>query len=711
VTLAEILKEQGYTTGAVIAAFILDSRFGLNQGFDTYNEKFDEELNTIGIAERRGGEVTKYGIEWIDEHKDQPFFLFLHYYDPHATYDPPEAFRMSEFSDRRLLYSDEIAYTDHCIGQVIEKLKNLGLYDSTLIIVTGDHGEALGEHFETTHGYFIYEETTKVPLIFKLPGRSQPKKVKDVVGLIDIVPTVCSLVGVEPPSGIQGVDLSMYFTKHGKIAEERYLFSESMQPTKIDCSSLLSVVTNRFKYIQTTRPELYDLINDPQERKNIVDEHPQKARIMQDQLRQILEESVRKIGTDSQLTLDEESKNRLGALGYIAGESVTEDFSFDQSKDDPKDFIDFQIISSQTGPLIHDKQYAKARELIETLLKRRPNFALGHERLSRIDLAEGKTEEAIERLKKALEMKPELPDSHNNLAMIYIEQKEYDQAYKHLSKALDINPDHLYACNNMADLLFKQDKSDEALAQWKRSLTIKRNQPDVCNNVGRLYVQQGEYNEAMKYYLKSLEYEPAQSRVQNSLGLIFIQLNKPDDAILCYSESLKMDPNQPKVYNTWGLILSQQGQFDQAISKFSESLMLEPDQEAIQNNIADIYFQQGKNDLAIMYWRKALEIKPDMVIALNNMAWLKAVHDQEPYYDPNEAVRLAERAVKLTEDQEPGLLDTLSVAYASAGRFDEAIKAAEKAIELALSSQQDELADVIKNHLELYKAGQPYLVE
>ena len=164
VTLAEILSDAGFATGAAISAFVLDSQFGINQGFDDYFDRFEKPLEDDQVLERPGGETTDVAIEWLEKNKDKRFFFFLHYYDPHTKYEPPEPFASQYASNP---YAGEIAYTDHCIRQVLDKLKELGLYDSTLVIITSDHGEMLGEHGELTHMYFIYQGAIKVPLIIK----------------------------------------------------------------------------------------------------------------------------------------------------------------------------------------------------------------------------------------------------------------------------------------------------------------------------------------------------------------------------------------------------------------------------------------------------------------------------------------------------------------------------------------------------------------
>jgi arylsulfatase A-like enzyme/Tfp pilus assembly protein PilF len=711
VTLAEILKEKGYATGAVIAAFILDSRFGLNQGFDYYSDKFDEEMNEMGIAERRGEEVTDYGIKWLDEHKDEPFFLFLHYYDPHLPYDAPAPFEPQFFKDRYSLYAAEVSYADHCIGQVIDKLKSLGIYDSTLIIIAGDHGEAIGEHSEQSHSYFIYDEVVKVPLIFKPPGKRQGRKIDDLVGLVDIAPTVCSLLGIDSLPQVQGQDLSPYFKGKDGVNKERHIYCESMTPTKYNCSSLLGAVTRRFKYIQAPRPELYDLIEDPDEIKNLAESQPQRARIMQDRLKRIVEDSVRKSGSDSQLELDDEARQKLESLGYVSGDGVKEDFEFDQTKDDPKDFIKFHSIHSRLIVHIHKEEYDMAKELCQKLLDQRPDFARGHLNMSQILQEEGDPNKARGYLEECLRLEPDNTDAHNNLGMIFFEKGRLDQAMAHFSEALKYNPDYLNAINNLGIVFLRQGEFDKAVAWWEKSLSIKSNQHKIYCNLALAMNKQDKPDEASQYYLKSLELEPDQPDLLNDLGFIFEQKNDVDQAVVYYSESLRLDPNQPNVHNTLGRLLTLHGQLDQAINHYTESLKLKPDEAVIQNNIAEIYFKQGKNKQALVYWDEVLKIRPDMVTALNNVAWLKAVHEKEPFYNPNEAVRLAQQAAELTEHKKPSLLDTLSVAYAAAGRFDDAIATAQEAIELAQSLEQEELAEEIKKHLELYKAGQPYLVE
>ena len=216
------------------SSFVLDSKFNLSQGFDTYNDRFEEEHKILQLNERKGDEATRLALQWLELHQSERFFFFLHYYDPHHDYAPPEPFA-SKFADD--LYAGEVAFVDHCIGQIMEKLEELDLAESTLLVITGDHGEMLGEHGERDHGYFIYQGALRVPLIIKLPGTSsgaeESREVNQIVGLIDIVPTIAGLLGFDPPTQVQGEDLSPWLEGDSVSKEPRHFYAELLPSSAI----------------------------------------------------------------------------------------------------------------------------------------------------------------------------------------------------------------------------------------------------------------------------------------------------------------------------------------------------------------------------------------------------------------------------------------------------------------------------------------------
>jgi len=475
ITLAEILSENGYKTAAVIGSFVLDSQFGLKQGFDSYYDRFEEKVTTGRFLERKGQEVSRFGIDWLGENYNEPFFLFLHYYDPHFRYEPPEPFA-SSFKDD--LYAGEIAYTDHCVGQVIQKLKKLGIYDSTLLIITSDHGEMLGEHGEIEHGYFIYQSAIKVPLIIKLAGRSKPQKINRLASLNDIVPTICGLLGIRPPSQIQGKDLSVNFAENPPT-EKRYVYCESFTPTKHNANPLFALISDQWKYIDTTRTELYNLDEDPAEQNNLVTKESQRAYQMRGQLKLTVEKLSPKNGPSSKLQLDEAGKKRLASLGYIDSESADYSFEIDHNKPDAKDLVKFHSITSfnkATLKLAQEGKLTEAanayRELIDHYEKVKiqhdmatiyHNFGvllkkIGNQQESRQILlgAASRFRKELEKNKDSVALWNRLGDTHASLG-------NFKAACEAFKRALRLEPNNLFLYDSLVKALEYDEQYDEAI--------------------------------------------------------------------------------------------------------------------------------------------------------------------------------------------------------------------------------------------------------
>lgn len=498
ITLPEIMREHGFKTGAIISSFVLDSEFGLDQGFDSYNDDFEDVIRTSNTTERRGGEASDFAIRWLGEHKDSEFFFFLHYFDPHFRYEPPEPFR-SWYADN--LYAGEIAYTDHCIGRVIDELKNLGLYDSALIIITSDHGEMLSEHGEAEHGYFIYQSAIKVPLIFKLPGRATRKRVQNLVGLVDIVPTVCNLVGIQAPAHIRGKDLTAYFSKDSIPEQKRYIYCESFTPTKHNANALIGVVTDGWKYIQTTRPELYDLIRDPEEMDDLIDKEPQRAHLLHEHLKLILSEQASEDNPSGRLELDEEGKKRLESLGYIASTTVDDSLDIDQSKKDPKDLIGFHNIKTYNKMAIALVQEGKLNEAAEAYRK------------------------IIEHYKKT-QISHSMASIHLNLAMILKRLNKPRQAIKHLKITVELfndelkkNPNSVIDWERLGSAFVELENFDQGGRAFKRALSLDPGNIQYCINLTRTLESQGRYDEAIEELKKSIQFLSGKGQTKNTIEL------------------------------------------------------------------------------------------------------------------------------------------------------------------------------------------------
>jgi len=673
-TIAEILKDRGFATGAIISAFVLDAQVGLNQGFDTYVDDYDPVTKNGLTIGRRAEETSRLACNWLQEHKNESFFLFIHYYDPHTPYDPPQPFA-SAFAGNP--YAGEIAYTDKYIGRVIKKLKETDLYDSTLIIITADHGEMLGEHGEDEHSFFIYESAIKVPLIIKSPAGPKGKRISNIVNLVDIVPTICSFLGISAPLPVHGRNiLSGDFIGRGTANEERYTYCESLAATKHKGNSLLGLVTTKWKYIQTTRPELYNLEEDKQEVNNLIVKQSRRARLMREHLKLILDEQSYKGEFDNTLTLDYESLKNLESLGYVAAGQTQKDYDFDQSKPDPKDLIGVYKQHKKLCYLIADQQYEKAKPLCAVLLASNPEDAALHSRMGKIAFNLGDMHETINCFSKALKIAGDSNSQvtinrsliHQYLAQAFSRQNNYQEAVKHYTKALEIEPDSAVLYYDLGNAFLNQNKLDEAIKNYNKALALADNLPEVHYNLGNALYEQQKFEEAIIHFDKALKFKPGWQDARNNL-----QLAKTRKTIVSCEEMLRENPNQPYVHH----------------------------------NLGNIYLLGGNLEKADYHWNIALRLKPDWPEVLNNLAWLKAAHENEPFYDPNQAVQLALRACELTANKVPNMLDTLSTAYAATGRNNEAIETAEKALSLARSAKQHKLAEQIEKHLQLYKNGKP----
>jgi len=504
-TLAEILRDNGYQTAAFVGAFVLNSQFGIAQGFNTYNDTFERSLRSLTNVERRGDEVSRLACEWLDAHGQDNFFLFLHYYDPHLIYDPPEPFA-GRFSDS--LYAGEIAYTDECIGTVISKLIQLGLYDSSLIVITADHGEGLGEHAESSHGYFVYQSTLKVPLLIKIPGLKETGIVKANASLIDIAPTILSFLDIAIPVFVQGRDLSTLVLRSNGLDEDQSTFCESLTPCTLDACPLYGVVTREFKYIIGRRPELYNLVNDPKELDDIAAERPDVVSKLQKELNKILAKNSHAENIEqNNHTVDLESLRSLQALGYV-GSFSDKAFEREQCQVDPRDLIQLYERLQDVLRLSFEEDYVNAREICATILKEEPNIPDIRLIMGNPCFKMGNLEEACRHYSEAVNISPDFALAHYSLGHVYLERRMLDKAVEHFGEALRIDPNYVEAHNNVGFAHSQCGNWDKAIYHYNEALKRNPEYVNAYNNLGHALAQKGRFEEAINVFSKALEIDP-----------------------------------------------------------------------------------------------------------------------------------------------------------------------------------------------------------
>jgi arylsulfatase A-like enzyme len=441
-SLAEVLEDAGYSTGAIVGAVVLDSINGIAQGFGHYDDDFGEfaaylphvkvRESQLSYTQRRADEITDLALELVPSLTEKgPFFLFLHYFDPHSPYDPPPRYTradhsLDEGSDEIVIqrYDGEVAYTDEQIGRLLNSLEELGMIRNTLVVLTSDHGEGLGEHGEKTHGYFTYEGTLQVPLIFSMPGKvPQGEVYSGLFRLIDIAPTVTDILGIEGRGNLEFQGKSLFPFDGGEGVEVSY-FESAMTYIVFNWVALRGVRSREWKYISAPREELYDLVTDPLEGNNLVDQMPQVA----DSLREIMEEIITSteiyrgdVAGQEMSAWKENAVNpalveKLGALGYIqAPEGIHSGYEamFDRSLPDPKDRMEAhsheQFVMEQLGIAIHliqEGNYDECIPLLERLGDEGEEGWLVHYYLGLAYMGKLNNQRAEEELRTALDRAP-----------------------------------------------------------------------------------------------------------------------------------------------------------------------------------------------------------------------------------------------------------------------------------------------------------------
>jgi arylsulfatase A-like enzyme len=502
-TLAEMMKTNGFTTAAFVGAYVLDSKFGLSQGFDTYDDEIEASDDiSSAVNERSADQVTLLANRWLSSHRNDKFFLFLHYYDPHSDYNVHPEFDFRSFIGVQTIgdkYDSEIAFTDHYIGIVINKLKELGLYESTLIIVTADHGESMSnQHDEVGHAYFIYHSTVQVPMIIKIPGVSTSRRFHQTVGLIDILPTICSLTGIEVADHIQGVDLCSYLENRIPASNDRHLYCESLTPTIYGAASLRALVTNQWKYIHTIRPELYNLADDPDEKKNLLEKHPQQGKALKSDLMDLLGKYEDTAAADK-IALDPEVIKRLESLGYVSGK-INEGTGLQANQGDPKDLIHLVYIFAEFSSFCDSKENDKAYDSYLKLQKERPEFE--HPEIY-LFLSERAFEakdypEAALQLQKSLELDYKSFGVHHFLGEVLTIMSRTDEAIKHFEVALSIKPKSAVTHHQMAIAYATAGKFSQAVQSEKNAIELTA-EPGM-------YQQREKYEKYLRSYLAGKTY-------------------------------------------------------------------------------------------------------------------------------------------------------------------------------------------------------------
>jgi arylsulfatase A-like enzyme/Flp pilus assembly protein TadD len=581
VTLAEVLKDAGYRTGAFVGGFPLDPGFGLSQGFETYDARFTKKSETsTTVAERTAPEVAAPAVAWLEQHAREPFFLFVHFFDAHLPYQPPPELA-SAFADDP--YSGELAYVDASIGRLLDRLRELKADGDTLVVITADHGESLNEHGESSHGYFIYQSTQRVPLVMRAPGGPKGRRRPERVSLIDLMPTILDLTGVKTPPRVEGSSLRAALEGGRPPERERALYVESLVATQFRCAPLNALVEGRWKYIRAPKPELYDLTKDGGERNNIVSVEPAIAQRLRERLDATLEGLEAGASAGAAAAPDPDAVQRLQSLGYVGGGATPARSALSADREDPKDFIATYERLEHANGLFHSNRSAEAeRELLSIVLSH-PNLVAAEDQLAQIARRDGRPGDEVKHyarivaIHEASNDRPLLPAAYFNLAFALREAGRDGEAIASYERALAIDPDYVEAHNSLGVTLAGRGRLDEAIVQFEHVLKAKPDHAQAHNNLGSALERQGKTAAAIEQYTRAIAIKPDYPAALSHLA--WIRATNADPKLRNGAEAVELAASAcaisrravPGYLDTLAAAYAESSRFDQAVATAEEA--------------------------------------------------------------------------------------------------------------------------------------------
>jgi len=627
-TLGEAFKESGFRTGAFVSAFVLDSRFGLDQGFDVYDDDLNDgrqQWSKFGVKDRRAESTIPRLVKWLDEDADAPFFAWLHLYDPHYEYAPPEPFR-SRYKNQ---YDAEIAYTDFQVGRLLGTLKQRGRYEDLVVAVTSDHGESLGEHRESTRSLFVYQATQAVPLAIRRPG-GRAGRVKELARHVDIFPTLTELAGLS--RGRKGTSgRSLVGAMNGTPTGEPVVsYAESYLPKdQFGWAPLYALQDERYKYIEAPQAELYDLQTDPREQKNLLLGDAKNATALKGRLALLRAEMDGKAEVATKKPLDAQTEAQLRSLGYLSGTGTDPE----QAGKDPKQMIEIHEAREAGHRLMDAGRYREAIRVLEKL-----------------SLADQKNQSLF-----------------SDLASCHAELGQWDKAEEYYGRARGLASHRISADMGLAKVYFKGRKDYKAAArEIERAFKKAPDEPTLWGLKGDLHHEMGEYKKAVVAYEKAVTagdqtptYWVGYASALNLTG----ELERAQEAA---ETALQLDSKSAIAHHNHGVILQRRGLFAAAEGAFREARRLSPALTQSTLALARLYDSQGRGAEADAVLARAAEAAPTDYDVLYERGSLLVKRGEHA-----EGARYLERAVGVAPSR-PGGRTNLGFAYENENRLDDA---------------------------------------
>jgi arylsulfatase A-like enzyme/Flp pilus assembly protein TadD len=561
-TLAERLRAAGYHTAAFVSGYPLQAMFGLDRGFDHYDDDLpgaDQQW-----LERPADQTTRAALDWIRE-AGSPWFVWIHYYDPHAPYEPPREFWQP---GRRGAYDGEVAFADDAIGHLLAGLPEAAAA-TTLTVFTADHGEAFGEHDEVDHGLFLYDTTVTVPMVFHFPGVLSPGESEANPRLVDVFPTLLDLFGLEPTPDLDGRSLSRVLA--GGNDDERVGYLETRYPWHtFGWAPLRAIRTDRWKLVDAPRRELYDLQEDPGELENLHDRRPDVAA----SLLETLDAYAAEVAAPSESVNDPEVLSKLEALGYVssggAGGEPPEDLP------DPKDRRTERrlLLAGENRFLAGD--WAGALQIFEEVLFTDPDNPFALLRSGLALLRDGRAEEAITWLERAVAADPDQPEARYGLADALTRVGRYDEAVPQWQETIRLQPRRAAAWANLGSALTWAGRPDDGLEAFLEATAIEPGRADLWTNLAAAERAAGRLDDAIAHLAKAAELEGEAFAFSARLGRYLAEAGRTDEAVTWLSRSRPGEPEYAEGRLALAAIESRRGDAAAARTALEEALRVAP---------------------------------------------------------------------------------------------------------------------------------------
>ena len=526
-TAATLLSARGFSCGAFVGAYPLDSRFGLNIGFEIYDDHFGDttEVQEFQSAERRAGDVAKPFLQWLDtKQPGAKWFAWVNFYDPHAPYDPIEPYR-TQFTSHP--YDGEIAYVDSQVARILAQLKQKGLDASTCIILTSDHGEGLGEHNEPTHGIFAYESTLRVPLIIKGPGM-EARTIQTAVQHIDLLPTMLELIGGTVPGTLKGKSLKPLLDGAAEDSTTRDSYFEANSANlNMNWAPLTGIISGTNKYIDLPIPELYDIAKDPGEKENLFQKKPDVSA----DLKKRLSSLVTAAGSGSIGSQDQEALERLQSLGYVSsGASAAKSSPTYTTNDDPKNLIGMDSMIENARAAASAGDLEKAKLLFSDLIIKRPGTSIAYGELAMVYRQLGQPQKGIELLERALKDGHGIPGLLAKLGLCYSDAGKSARAIEILEQAAKESDDTIDALTWLGMAYSKAGQPDRAIATFEKILVDDPKNPAAYACIGTVSVGKKDHAHAIEAFKTALQIDPAQFNAMYQLATLYQRTGRATEA-------------------------------------------------------------------------------------------------------------------------------------------------------------------------------------